>query len=799
MKNFKIMLSVFMAIIIILVSVIPSLAIVSPGISVSSKIDWKDKIDSIVWSQMEEKPDNEKIPVWVWFTDADTSQVENLVKKETGFSKNELSVKVDTPSDKLISALDTASIEGSQSSQMDVANEMKLYLDASEKARKEELLRTNAYLHTKREITKDLYVENNERIISALNIDNDNISFMSELTPSAIMNLTGSEIINIAKYDNVVSVDYYNYGVLEAPDYANINDIEDTMQIDAVKERYGCSGEYINVLMNDHGFVRSDLQHFDDIQEPLLIKNIYNHKQYQVTKLDVLPDDGYENEDHPNLVASVLQSCAQDVSIYATSHGRFSDIEWALQHCDIHLINGSVNYGHPTDYGNDSVAMWFDALVNEYDVTLLAAAGNDYDWSSENWPYVISPACCNNSIAVGAYTTDGDSVNDTMHDYRYIPDECTSMPSYKPDVVVAHNSTSEATPLLSGIVAMMIEINPELATKPEIIKAILMASCHRKVKSISSDTQEHMIDGLTLKQGAGAVDAYRAIKIVLDETYGYSSIVQGTQDVTTITLSDISDVNVSIAWLKDNEYSIPDSNNSNESNDFPYNITLGDTQNLGLTLYREQCINKISDVIGSGKQLVYLENATEGDYIIKVNKLTTNDDPIQFGYAWSNKDYEETYIGFGGICAAGRTITANVISIDNKSIEVDPYSYVWKISSDGTNWEVIDGVHTNTYSITNTDLFKYISCEVNIVSDLVSEQEKATGITTMIVMFGDVDTDGIISISDVTLLQSYLIKASELTKEQLIAADVDCDGSVTVIDKTHIQRYLAGLIPNLPV
>lgn len=56
---------------------------------------------------------------------------------------------------------------------------------------------------------------------------------------------------------------------------------------------------------------------------------------------------------------------------------------------------------------------------------------------------------------------------------------------------------------------------------------------------------------------------------------------------------------------------------------------------------------------------------------------------------------------------------------------------------------------------------------------------------------GDVNQDGIVTVSDATLTQQGAIELVELTKTQRQLADVNNDGYVTVSDATCVQRYAA--------
>ena len=56
---------------------------------------------------------------------------------------------------------------------------------------------------------------------------------------------------------------------------------------------------------------------------------------------------------------------------------------------------------------------------------------------------------------------------------------------------------------------------------------------------------------------------------------------------------------------------------------------------------------------------------------------------------------------------------------------------------------------------------------------------------------GDANRDGWVSVSDVTVIQRFLISITGEPEPDLGAADVDGDGEITVNDATYIQRFLA--------
>ena len=56
---------------------------------------------------------------------------------------------------------------------------------------------------------------------------------------------------------------------------------------------------------------------------------------------------------------------------------------------------------------------------------------------------------------------------------------------------------------------------------------------------------------------------------------------------------------------------------------------------------------------------------------------------------------------------------------------------------------------------------------------------------------GDADGDGVISITDVTMIQLLLAEMGEIEQENLAAADVDGNGAIEIDDASAIQTYLA--------
>ena len=64
-------------------------------------------------------------------------------------------------------------------------------------------------------------------------------------------------------------------------------------------------------------------------------------------------------------------------------------------------------------------------------------------------------------------------------------------------------------------------------------------------------------------------------------------------------------------------------------------------------------------------------------------------------------------------------------------------------------------------------------------------------------LYGDVNTDGIIDVSDFTMLSLALVGDVELSERQKVNADVDNDSEISVVDLATLRQYLSKKIDKL--
>ena len=488
----------------------------------------------------------------------------------------------------------------------------------------------------------------------------------------------------------------------------------------------------------------------------------------------------------------------------------FDDVEYTIINYSIDLINASCNEGY-AGYGggvnDDYSSKWFDAIVNQYRIPLVASAGNNLYGIRE----VISPANSYNSIAVGAYNPE----NNQLYDFSYNPLYESNRIAYKPDIIVPMDSvgaTSSAAPVVSGIIAMMFNLDSSLKAFPEIVKAILMASSHDKATTYvdnAIDPNESILYGLTQKQGAGKVNVLRTLNIINAGTFGYGVLQPENNQITIDSFylnssvfdenTDIS-MNCSLAWQRRNTKTP----NNGDLHDI---VNIGIKHELNLKLYylsQPISLIKSSTTINSGKQMVFYNNPTQNKYYnIRITRsvedTNIDNDLILFGYAYSVNKLEKVLnkVELQGVPAIGNTVTAIAHTIDDTIADNEALTYQWSKSQDRINWQNISGATDSSYTITNADFHCYLKCRVT--QNYLYEPESVDKTNEHIVRYGDTDLDGDVSIYDATMIQRYLVGLISFSNEQMIAADVDGNDEITIDDATLIQNYLIGGIDHFPV
>lgn len=203
----------------------------------------------------------------------------------------------------------------------------------------------------------------------------------------------------------------------------------------------------------------------------------------------------------------------------------------------------------------------------------------------------------------------------------------------KPDVVAPAfifnaSGTSFSTPFVSAVIALMLELRPSLAAYPHIVKAITLASCHRK--ALTTNVVENITDGITDKQGAGLFDPYTAISIAGRGNYGARFISAGTTSTdvkfNVPYLYGATGMNVSIAWLRNTTIS--------GSHDAESDATGGDLTNLNLSVLNGSSTVGTSSLCNSSTEMVYVSSPVAGStYTARINRTDSSTETVKVAYA----------------------------------------------------------------------------------------------------------------------------------------------------------------------
>ena len=794
------------------------------------------KIELTLLEKMESTSSNERIPVAIWYKDIDQTQVDSLTKEKVGFSQDNIAVTYEMPSTELLYSI--------KNNEADAKSELSQYFSETNSLRKIERFRSDTYISSRREISRQKYNEKSSSIIKQLDIKESDILFKSEYAPLVEIEATSSTIVSIAKNINVLSIEYIPNEEINVPDSskasntdAGLTELEKMQKVIGhtdVITKLNLSGENVNIGMYESGGNITA----DNTEVP----------RDQFYTVGAVVQNGHVNNTASILIGSV-SGFAKDAIVYSTNTTK-SYIEAMITTNGIKLMNVSLS-------SIPSYEKWVNHLVAHHSVTAVASAGN----IPQTGINVITPAKASNVIAVGAYdisdTVDLD--DDVLCDYSAY--EETAEGISKPDVIMSADvlgeGTSSSAPVLTACIALMFELKPSLAMHPQAVKAIVLASCHRKVNS-SSDNEavETMLQGITERQGAGAPDIWKMACIVSNGTYGIGTInPQKTIGTRRFVLPAYGSnyANVSIAWLNENKHG------SNFSSSNIEDITDGEDANLNLSVYRHGSHLKSSNLSYSSTEMVYFPLNSYTDYEMRVTKASTCEEPVRYGYAYCLDNpyisrvsddgiyylrnyYYDTYLtldpstgrtslqpftgadtqkwilqkssdvsfklisGYGsaglersaislGTNISGSTYNATAKLFDNNNSMID---MDFQLLSNSSGLNMKDGAVAFFYPDPERLGDNYILTCQNGAGALTKCSMNASindyrswVLENVNYRQGDSNMDEKFTVKDATLVEKYIANIETLNNQQMFLADVNCDSIVNVQDSTLINKILA--------
>lgn len=550
--------------------------------------------------------EGETLPVYVWLQDIDHDAVEQDVQEKTGLSIDSIQLDVETIA---VDRVKAANMEQANLQITAVMNRNKIVMEQKK-------LRTDTYISARREEYRTQYRRNNEQDMQRLQVEEKDILFQSEYSPMNIVELSAEEILEAAQDSRVVSLDLFEQSILEDQ---SISSSMETVEADFSVTVL--TGEGVTIGMIETGVPDVDDSDLDG----------------KVTALNT------NVTQHATIVAKIIHAMAPDANIVAVAAGsnteHYIGIEQLIS-AGISVINMSAGWGRSDtwdDYWYSPEEEWFDHISNVHKVTFVCAAGNNGFVGNGD---IVSPAMAYNVITVGA--VDDQNTGSVLTDDFLMPTSSTGNGEEdgcaKPDVVAPgigptyydvetqgyeiSSGTSCAAPIVTGLVAQMMEYDSTLKGQAMVVKAIILACCDRKV---SSDNTETMAEGLTEEQGAGVVNAMRMCTILVNESYETGSFTNTSHN---IDFSPYAVGNVAMAYRRANGISSSVSHTSGT-------VTVWSYINVDMHFYPPTGNSFTSDLVLSSTEVAYMDNITTGTYRVQLEKIDSDlIRTIFYGLAW---------------------------------------------------------------------------------------------------------------------------------------------------------------------
>lgn len=790
--------------------------------SVMAAGDYKEVTDEPVISDAvlkEMESGKSEIPVIIWRNSVSDKDIEGQVKEKIGFTINDLEEKYDLPSPELINELSKAA-QGDAKEYLEVL--MKSHMELTAASRKKENENTDLYLKTRRSIVSEMYSEKTQEFIEKTEIENESVLFSSNYAPMMICNLTPAEIKFVSENDDVEEIELYTEYEEEDCAFPSTN-VKSVMGINKINQYLNLTGENVNI-----GIYESD-------------KVDKNNTDYDLnmSKVNVVHGNHLES-DHATWVAAVAagnQGIAPNANILSVSNytdwegfrvsGALPGLEQLIS-LNVKLINVSWGLINTTSC-YDNWAKYFDNVISSSKVTIVCATGNVYE------RLILSPSSAYNCIAVNAFNNVNDE--DVLCKFSFKTDENYSYK--KPDVIgeaFGAGGTSTAAPVITGMIALLLEYKPNLAVHPELVKAILMASCHKKATKIyatnsssgsTSALNEPLSEGLSRHQGAGIPNMYNMISIASQHSYGSGTLEDDEISIPIVQPKyNAQNMNLAFSYLQTNL--TVSQNGVSNYDDYNINLISGNT-------------SKSSNYANSSTELIYTDLfSTNNKYNLKISRNSGNSQEISYGYAWSTDNAKfiptlaeeglyslrnKAYNTYMTNDPSNSRCTLNSYTGNNNQIWAMKYnsstgkytmqsaygtSYGMKTGTtiSGSYKNVAEGTSTQAAAVTiqfNGDgsytFLQYINgteYALGKYSNYTAWAPYNANYTTQRWYMeslqwrrGDVNMDGVINSADANAVSQHLTGSSVFTSNiQKFLADANLDGIIDVSDVSYINLGL---------
>ena len=546
---------------------------------------------------------DERIPVYVWYREIDTESIDRVAERKLGYTEDDIraeEAKMPLLNESVFS-LNTQEYEAI----------VKSYRDETREARDRIISMNNDFTDTRRSLAREAYISYNGRQSDIAGIDSEVIDYTSQYTPVVLAKLSPMEIDILEKKDNVVFLGLKS----EDEPVPELAYALPAIDADYVRNTLGFDGYGTKIGLFESGRVGT-------------------HAEFASSRITRL-DSNRPVSNHATFVARIIvgsKGVAPECRLFSNSHATSAEqgIE-ALISQGVSVINISLEIGsrgsgiHYTDFER-----WIDHIAFQHSITVVSSSGNN-GLSSECTP----PSLAYNVITVGAINPKNTiaKTDDLFCTYTSVENGGTAGCA-KPDILapgemLGTGGTSFAAPMVTGVIAQMLEYKPSIATDPALIKAILTACTDRKLPTTSGGTSSEVFEGnITAQQGAGVINAKLAIQILSVGKYASGSMSTGTVTRTFSVPSGNTFIRYAVAWIRNNQ--------ATGSGHGTIAATAGIAANLKLDVYRPTGVLAASgNNVNSSVELVhYNVNSVFGTYSAKLTRIDSGTNTFRYAVAW---------------------------------------------------------------------------------------------------------------------------------------------------------------------
>lgn len=739
----------------------------------------------------------EKVPAVIWYKPLDQSTVEEIVFERTGLTIENIDIPFIQPPMELLAELDK---ETNGNNSDNLSQLMETYLRNTKEERKIEKELSERYSNERRKVVEELIYNSSQNIISQIGLNEEQVIFKSKYAPMILAEITFEDAENISNNNEIKSIDYYKKMEIVECAYENAT-YRSTMNVNSISNTLGLTGDGVKIGIYETSTVpfyptnQTNLYHVNTDHVTLLTDEVYaSTSPYHAIMCAGVAAGDYGIAPDADIYTASIEDDWYNYSVNPSNPLPTGSVLESLIDAGVKVVNVSFA-GSDGGSAYSIMEKWIDSIITSHLITVVVATNNNYEYP------VSIPSGAFNVISVNGFFKNNNNV-ELLNSYSYSSRGC-----YKPDVIAdsSNMGTSLATPVISGMIALLFEFKPSLANYPQATKAILMASCHRKMSQRFDnftnniyDIYEQMDDGLSDHQGTGVPDMYKMISITAQHNYGVCEVSSTNKYINIVQPSyGASNINFSMAYLQTNaSYT----NSELFCDDYDLYITNNNTTS--------------SAEWYSSTEMVYRSLSSNPNYTLRIHKYSGTSASI--GYAWSTNDIryfsnnDEEGIYFIRNANSDKMIYMNTSDLNiyqNPISFNDNYMWILKKNPSGQNYTLKNGA-TYDYGVIKGSAYNnnnYYATGNNISSispvSILVDNISATNGTSRLVLPGQTNYFmqilGNSTSDNAQVMWGTLSTASSarwyLERISYLSGDVNKDGCISSTDGQWISEYLLNL------